>query len=189
MKPIWGQVNQLDAQTWELVAPRDTPDGIGSALAVIGTVSQIVGQPLRVSWDEVEHWGGEEQWRSFWLMFPVNQRDVWPVFYVRPSLQAIEVGWVMTKEPTSQVILESIKLPPSCVFVERVSLLVEGERLTLGVDVIASDLQRKTKIYSPLGPMALRFTLKGIEIPGFQIEWPPLVAAYCEASRVRVRVS
>jgi len=122
-------------------------------------------------------------------MFPVNQRDVWPVFYVRPSLQAIEVGWVMTKEPTSQVILESIKLPPSCVFVERVSLLVEGERLTLGVDVIASDLQRKTKIYSPLGPMALRFTLKGIEIPGFQIEWPPLVAAYCEASRVRVRVS
>jgi len=64
---VWGIVSSGPAGII-LEAPRDAADGIGSALAV-SDADLLAKGPVRVSWEVQERWGGEEDWRGFWLMF------------------------------------------------------------------------------------------------------------------------
>ena len=172
MKTIWGSCEAVGEDTWELAAPKDTPDGIGSALAVWGEVP-LVGSPVTIEWKLLERWGGEEEWRGFWLMFP-NEILVWPAPYIIPKSNGWQRGYSNGPNPEDEIVAETIRYHGCVDFFgtrrRSLALSADGNALHIGVGGIVTMSIARSQFW-----------------PG--MTWPPLLGLYCEASRVRVKVT
>ena len=159
----WGFVTYGSDGFLSLSAPRDAPDGIGSALAVSDEALLREG-PVKITWELAERWGGAEDWRGFWLMFP--PRAGWadtlpyPMAYYRPTLTGFEIGEVVNGTPAGQHIWAT--------WTSDVRRLREEVLVSQDAAAVHAWRSQGGTISLPIGPR--------------------LLGLYCEGSTVRVRV-
>jgi len=161
--PVWGIVSSGPAGII-LEAPRDAKDGIGSALAV-SDAELLTEGPVRITWEVTERWGGTEEWRGFWLMFPTTAGIAWvyPFAYYRPTRVGFEIGEVMGGKPEDQHIRATWADPNRVVHCDKGSALVRLEDDAIHIWALG-----RSTVSLPLGPR--------------------LLGLYCEGSVVKVRV-
>ena len=189
MKLIWGDLEDLGAGEYLLSAPRDTPDGIGSALAF---GPQLTSHALRVEWTVQERWGGEEGWRGFWLYFPANEAQAHPAFYVRVGAQGLEWGWSLGPAPEQQTIggtlREQFGVGPGVAFLSAsegaLSLSVPTAEGIGAWHLPTCDLGfTRAMIWNPYGQLLAMHYPRPVSV-----DWPPVLGLYAEASVCRVKV-
>ncbi len=183
MKPIWGSVNQLGPDTWELVAPRDTPDHIGSVLAEYGPVPQV-GAAVHFSWEPIgTAWGPDED-AGLWLMLLAGPGQCHPADYIRCHGQGFEHGRSMGGDKADQRIVRSLTIGEAqwasgvavSHSVERVAptgrvaeALFLSRWLTMGSNGWANQTILRSELLTR--------------------HWPPVLGLYCEGRGLRVRVN
>lgn len=110
LQPIthWGYFKLIDSSekgcTFRITAPRDTPDGIGSALAWIDLREDTL---YYAKWWTLKKWH-DESVQGLWIMLMPLQAT-WPIAYWRfyPEKNRAEHGFVEGPDPEHQRIIST----------------------------------------------------------------------------------
>ena len=173
---LWGSAEEVNGQI-ELTAPRDAPDGIGSALVL---VKWKPGRGARVIAETLERYSGDEKWRAPWLYITADPKFFYPGFYMRPYNGKIERGWSLGPTPEDQLIFDTTE----AALIGRdspwaVELRCDHEAFHIGLFTIFAGMSKHDWWSS--------VTRAGINCAtGTEMAWPPIwLGFYCEASRTR----
>lgn len=102
---LQGHVPGATSGHLQLLAPKDAPDGIGCALAMV----PWDGRRLTIETKILDRWR-PEAWADFWLVFPLEAGEAYPLGYVRSTAGSAEWGIVRGGEPEDQEILGTVRV-------------------------------------------------------------------------------
>ncbi len=98
--PVWGEATVIAD---DIIQLRASEKGLAAGLVYVDWEHPELTWGITTR--RIESWGGEEDWRGAWLLFPQRGDYIHPCFYIRTQKGGYELGWCYGPEAKHQRIV------------------------------------------------------------------------------------